>query len=271
MMTPNVSIVLVEPSHPGNVGAAARAMKTMNISRLVLVSPRYASSDEAVARAAHATDILEQAVVVDNLADALSECQWVVGTSTRERGLSQTLYTSREAVAKTFSLAQQSAQKLRVAWVFGRENSGLSNDELAMCNAHAMIPANPDYSSLNLACAVQVICYEWYMATLSGATTHFDSSIDVLKNAQAHLLNSPKANERLATHKELQGLFMHANQSLQALGVLNPKAPRKLMARLQRLILRGRAEIAEVNLLRGILTSIDNLKKSISADDKGEK
>ena len=157
---PDLKVVLVETSHAGNIGSAARAMKTMGFSQLSLVNPQQFPSDEARAMSSGATDVLESAQVVSTLEEAIGDCQWVVGASARSRTLPWPLVHPREMAQHALALPEQT----QVALVLGRERSGLTNDELARCHCHVNIPANPDYSSLNLAAAVQVLCYELRMS-----------------------------------------------------------------------------------------------------------
>lgn len=156
-------IVLIETSHSGNIGSAARAMKTMGLNRLYLVSPKQGIDEQALALAAGADDVVNNAVVVESFDEAVADCELVIGTSARLRHLQNTLLEPRACAEKAMSYATAQRQ---VAIVFGRERIGLTNDELLKCHYHLTIPANPDYSSLNLAMAVQLICYELRMAWL---------------------------------------------------------------------------------------------------------
>ena len=164
----NIRIVLVNTSHPGNIGAVARAMKNMCLSQLYLVEPQKYPHDEATWRAASAGDLLDSAVVCDSLAEAISGCQLVIGTSARERTVPWPLLDPRHCMERAYKEAEASH---KVAVVFGREDRGLTNEELQRCNLHVHIPANPDYSSLNIAMAVQVLSYELRMAQLGGELT----------------------------------------------------------------------------------------------------
>ena len=159
----NIRIVLVNTSHPGNIGGAARALKNMGLSRLYLVAPKEFPADKAVWRAAGAQDVLENAVVVDTLDEAIGDCGLVVGTSARGRRIPWPIVNPRECGERTWSEAKQH----EVAVIFGREDRGLTNDELHKCNYHVHIPSNEEYSSLNLAAAVQVVAYEIRMAWLA--------------------------------------------------------------------------------------------------------
>lgn len=230
----HVRIVLCQTSHPGNIGAAARAMKTMGLSRLLLVNPKRFPDAEAEAMASGATDILANAQVCATLEEALAGCALVIGMSARKRGLSHELLSARKAATE----ALMNAMDHPVALVFGAEMSGLSNDELIRCQRLAMIPANPEYSSLNLAAAVQVMSYELRVAALSGQSS------------------PPGAAFPAAGHDDIEGFYRHLEQTLIEIGFLNPAMPKRLMARLRRLFSRTRLEKEEVNILRGILKAM---------------
>lgn len=232
----NIRIVLCQTSHPGNIGAAARAMKTMGLSDLRLIKPKKFPHADADAMASGATDILATAQVCDTLEDALAGCAFAIGLSARKRELSHELVSARDAATHAMQLA--TAQP--VALVFGTEMSGLSNDELIRCQQLAMIPANPEYSSLNLASAVQVLAYELRMASDSAALPEDDGGFP------------------LAGHDEVEGFYRHLEETLVRIGFLNPDAPKRLMPRLRRLFARARLEKEEVNILRGILKSIQS-------------
>lgn len=239
-MLQNIRVVLVGTTHPGNIGGAARAMKNMGLTRLVLVEPRVFPSPEADARASGADDILASTQVVASLEEALTGCSLVLGTSARDRSLPWPMLDPRESGVK---VVEQAAQDLEVALVFGREHAGLTNDELQRCHFHVHIPSNPDFSSLNLAAAVQVLSYEVRTAWLAG---------QVPVNAQAS--NQPARESELATMDEMEGFYAHLEQTLVAIGFLDPEKPRHLMARLRRLYGRSEVERPELSILRGILT-----------------
>lgn len=228
-----IRIVLCQTSHPGNIGAAARAMKTMGLSQLVLVNPKTFPHAEAIAMASGATDILERALVCDSLAEALQGTTLAIGMSARRRELSHELVSAHEGVQRAVATAHHTP----VAIVFGTEMSGLSNAELDHCQLLAMIPANPEYSSLNLAAAVQVISYELRMATLN--------------NPQ------PSGTEPapMATNDDVERFYTHLEQVLVEIGFLNPAQPKRLMQRLRRMYGRAGLEKEEVNILRGILSA----------------
>lgn len=231
-----IRVVLMQPSHPGNIGAAARAMWTMGITRLVLVAPRRFPDAEAVALASGATSVLEGVRVVTSLADALAGCARAIGLSARPREFAGRVLPMRAAA----ELAVSEARDGEVALVFGTEMSGLSNEELAQCSVVATIPANPDYGSLNLGAAVQVACYELRIAATGG-----------------RVWDAPRFPR--ATHDEIEGLHAHAARTLVALRFLNPRLPRRLLPRLRRLFARAGLEKEEVNILRGILARVDEL------------
>lgn len=229
-----VRVVLCATSHPGNIGSVARAMRTMGLEHLELVTPKRFPDPEAVARASRATDVLDRARVRDSLPDALVGAVFTVGFTARPRELVGRVLAVREAAAE----AVVAARGGDVAFVFGTETFGLSNDEMDRCSVLAYIPADPDYSSLNLAAAVQVACYELRVAAEAGTRWQ-----------------APRFP--LAASDELEKLFAHARKTLVDLGFLDPRRPRRLMPRLRRLFARARLEREEVNILRGILAAVD--------------
>lgn len=234
---PNIRIVLVNTTHPGNIGAAARAMKTMGLNQLYLVAPQVFPDAKAVAMASQASDLLAQAIVVPSFAQAIADCQLVLGTSVRVRELAWPTLTAHQAAQ---TILTEATGGHPVAVVFGREKTGLTNEELQCCHYQVEIPANPIYSSLNLAAAVQVICYELRQAALT---------------EQVAALNR---EEELATVMELEGLYEHLEKVLYQVGFLKPQQPTMIMRRLRRLLNRTRLEKPEVNILRGILTSVQD-------------
>lgn len=239
-MLERVRIVLVEPSHPGNIGATARAMKTMGLSRLVLVAPQEFPSSAAIARAAGADDILEKAQVVSSLQAGLAEVDWVIGASARGRTLARQCYHPRSC---SEAIAQKTGRQ--VAIVFGRESSGLTNEELALCHDQVSIPSNPNYGSLNLAAAVQVVAYELRMAFLSDAKIESGQKVPLHKQ------------DPLATADQVAGFYQHLQQTLTAIGFMDPKQPKRLMERLQLLFNRSELTVTELNILRGVLSAVD--------------
>ena len=236
MTLDDIRIVLVNTSHSGNIGSAARAMKTMGLSKLYLVDPACEIDSHASALAAGATDVLGKAVVVDTLADAIADCSLTIGTSARSRTLSWPMVEPRECGEKLVAEAANGP----VALVFGRENSGLTNEELQQCNYHVCIPANPEYSSLNLAMAVQTLCYETRMAYLNTQPKQQEQDDVTYPNA-----------------KQTELFYEHLEQTLNDTGFIIKQHPGMVMTKLRRLFNRARPEEAEMNILRGILTSIN--------------
>ncbi|MBW0447468.1 RNA methyltransferase [bacterium M00.F.Ca.ET.228.01.1.1] len=267
--------VLVEPSHPGNVGAAARALKTMGFSRLVLVSPRVAnvqSDPEAIAMASGADDVLACAHVVPTLADALSGVHWSVALTARQREYGPPQWTPRAAA----SLARDEALHGEIALVFGNERTGLSNEDVERCSALAHIPANPAYSSLNLAQAVQVLAYELRMNYLTSgeeANVHTHVTASTSAGRAPHAPGAAPAGSAAepagprAASDEIESMFAHLESALVALEFLDPANPKKLMSRLRRLFARSGLEREEVNIVRGIAKHI--LLKTSRTDDGG--
>lgn len=233
-----IRVVLSRPSHPGNIGAAARAMKTMGFDDLALVAPRHFPDPDATAMAAGAADVLSRARVFGTLEGALADCALAVGFSARERELSHAPETLRDAAPRLLEAAAGG----NVALVFGNETSGLSNDELARCQRFIVIPANPGYGSLNLAAAVQIACYE--LATAARAFA------------------APAARERgAASVGDIEGLFAHLESAALSSGFLDPKRPGRFMERMRRMFARARLERQEVKLLRGLLGALEKRKR----------
>ena len=239
-MFENVRIVLVNTTHPGNIGGAARAMKNMGLSRLYLVAPKDYPADRAVWRAANALDVLDNAVVVETLEEAVGGCGLVVGTSARERRIPWPLLDPRQCGERVW---RESAEH-EVAIVFGREDRGLTNDELHKCTYHVHIPSNPEYSSLNLAAAVQVLCYEVRMASMS--------------DAEGKLPPLSEWDVPPARSEDLEMYFQHLEQALVDIGFHDRDNPRQTMARLRRLYSRIRLDEMELSILRGVLTAMQN-------------
>ncbi|MGX5218475.1 tRNA (cytosine(32)/uridine(32)-2'-O)-methyltransferase TrmJ [Pseudomonas sp. S9] len=241
-MLQNIRVVLVNTSHPGNIGGAARAMKNMGLSRLVLVDPIDFPSHEADARASGASDILQAAQVVATLEEALVGCNLVLGTSARDRRIPWPLLDPRECGV---TACEQALEGADVALVFGREYAGLTNEELQRCQYHVHIPSDPAFSSLNLAAAVQVLAYEVRMAWLAAQNQ---------PTKVAKLETTAMLNTQLVTADELESFYTHLQQALEEIGFLDPQNPRHLMSRLRRLYGRNNISRAEMNILRGILT-----------------
>ena len=234
-MLDNIRIVLVNTSHTGNIGSVARAMKTMGLSKLTLVDPVQKPDSHASALAAGATDILASATIVDTLQEAIADCELVIATSARNRTLDWPLLGPRECATKVLEEAGQH----QVALVFGRENSGLTNEELQQSQFHLHIPTNPDYSSLNLAMAVQTVCYELRMQWLESK-----------QRAPGNLPEYPRA-------EDLERFYEHLEKTLGQTGFIVPQHPGQVMTKLRRLFNRARPEENEINILRGILASVD--------------
>ncbi|WP_369159565.1 RNA methyltransferase [Candidatus Thiodiazotropha sp. LNASS1] len=237
-MLKNIRIVLVDTSHPGNIGAAARAMKNMSLRQLHLVTPQHYPHQEATSRASGADDLLNNARVAGSLDEALTGCRLVVGTSARTRSIDWPIVTPREAATKLV----QEARSGDVALVFGRERSGLTNSELDRCTFLVHIPTNEDYSSLNLGAAVQILAYEVYLAQQQDPTVKSDTQRD------------------LATADMLQGFHEHLAQALEDIGFTDPRQSQKLLRRLRSLFQRARPDKDEINIMRGILSAMQGRK-----------
>ncbi len=245
-----VRIVLVETSHPGNIGAAARAMKTMGLSDLALVRPQAFPSEEATARASGAADLLERASVHETLTDAIADCGFVVGTSARARAVEWPTVEPRECAARVLDAIDA---ENRAAIVFGPEHSGLTNEALARCAVHVQIPTHPEFSSLNLGMAVQVLCYELRLAALERGRRAPEPDGESARAAPgfAH------ARPRLATAAELESFHDHLERVLVESGFLREDHPRQLKLKLRRIFQRAALDRNEVDILRGVLTSLD--------------
>ncbi|MCC5870146.1 MAG: tRNA (cytosine(32)/uridine(32)-2'-O)-methyltransferase TrmJ [Gammaproteobacteria bacterium] len=230
-------VVLLRTTHPGNIGAAARAMKTMGLRELVLVSPRAFPHDEATARASGADDVLAAARVCGDLDEALTGCRLVMGASARLRSVAWPQLAPPQAAARLLADGAQGP----VALLFGTEKSGLSNEELDRCQVLVNIPANAQYSSLNLSMAVQVLAYELRMAWLAGAH------------------GAPAREVPLARAEDLARFYEHLQRVLTNAGFLDPAQPRQLMRRLRRLFARAEPDEQELNILRGMLSAVDPL------------
>ena len=227
-----VRVVLINTTHPGNIGATARAMKVMGLSSLHLVTPKIYPSADATAMASGADDILQRATVHDSLESSLEGCALVLGTSARLRSLQMPMYDARRAARQTL----QEAGKHEVAILFGRERYGLTNEEMMRCHFLVNIPSNPEYSSLNLAQAVQILAYELRVAALGASD-----------------IALPPPDWQPVDGRQMELLFEHLEQTLLDIRFLNPKQPKKLMMRLRRLFNRARPDQNEINILRGIL------------------
>lgn len=238
-----IRIVLVNTSHPGNIGATARAMKNMGLSSLYLVEPKQYQSLEAIQRSAGALDILDNAVVVSDLNQALSGCVWVAGTSARLRTIEWPIFEPAECIRQGRGYLDQGD----IAIVFGRENSGLTNEEMEKCNALLHIPTNPEYSSLNLAAAVQVVCYECRLA---------------LVNEKAEKAKGKKHREdAVASSEQLDGMYQHLHDTLDIIGFYGTNNPDVVMRRLKGLFNRTGTTQREVGIVRGICSAIQRKNK----------
>lgn len=247
-----IRIVLVGTQHPGNIGSAARAIKTMGLHRLVLVAPQKFPHNEADMMAAGAEDVLNAAVEVATLTEAVADCRLVLGCTARSRRVQLRELRPREAAA---SVRVEAGAGGEVALVFGRERTGLENDELQLCHAAVHIPANPDYSSLNLAAAVQVLSYEVRLALLGEGDT-----------SQAVIA---PANPDAVPHAQLEGFFAQLADTLEAIDFHKGRAPDSAMRKLRRLFVRTGLDEKEVRLLRGILADAQRMARLAGARDAG--
>ena len=235
-MLANIRVVLLNTSHPGNIGAAARAMKTMGLTRLYLLNPKHFPAAEATTRASGADDVLANATVCTDLGDALAGSKLVIGASARCRSIPCPVIEPESCAERLLSESERGD----VAILFGCERSGLSNEEIDRCQFLVQIPSNPEYGSLNLAAAVQIICYEILVAH----RTHDKSDVGA---------ESP--DYQPAAAEEMERFYEHLERVLIQLGFLNPDNPRMLMRRLRRLYNRARPDENEINILRGILSA----------------
>lgn len=238
----NVRIVLSHTSHPGNIGAAARAMKTMGLGRLYLVNPKSFPDMEADARASNARDILESACVCASLEEAMGDTFLAAALTARSRDLSHPTSNARQAAIELIRHAHHHP----VALLFGRESAGLTSAEISHCQLTVQIPANPAYSSLNLAAAVQIMAYELRMVLEEG----------VIADKSDPRLPEP------ASLQEIEGLHHHLEEVMVQSGFLDPTQPKRLMRRMRRLFARTRLEKEEVNILRGLLTAVNSHKST---------
>ena len=232
-MLSNIKIVLVETTHPGNIGAVARAMKNMNMGNLTLVAPKIFPSADATARASGADDVLASAVVCENLSEAIADCSIVLGASARCRTISWPEITPRECAVR---LKTETGDN-KAAIVFGRENSGLKNHELDLCQYLLRIPCNTAFSSLNLAAAVQVVCYELFVAS----------------EQNYQVIAGDKGDETPATAAQLEQFYAHLAEALTDIGFMHPDKSKSIMRRLRRVYNRARLDSKEIDILRGIL------------------
>lgn len=237
-MLEHVRVVLVEPSHPGNIGAVARAMKTMGLSKLSLINPKQFPHEKATALASKADDILENATVFKGLGDAIADCELVLGFSARPRELDLPQLPLQDFGAKVVDFKEP------VAILFGREHAGLTNNELSFCQYHLMIPSVGSFQSLNLSHAVQIACYEIRRAFIRNHTND-------------NVSKETKPYRKMASQHEIQGLFIHLEQTLRDIEFYQPEKSNKLLPKIKRLFNRAQLEAQEVNILRGILTAVN--------------
>jgi len=249
----NIRVVLIEPSHPGNIGAVARSMKTMGLSRLVLVKPKIFPHVEATKRAASADNVLQSALVVNTLSEAIDDCTLVLGTSVRDREVTWPTVDPRMA-ASNIQL-HVSNENQQAAILFGRESSGLRNEEMDLCHAQIRIAANEEYSSLNLASAVQIIAYEIRMAALQ------DSLVKKEGQVKQKTLSPLELRQKSATSAQYEAYLEHLQQTLEQLDFIKSKPPTMLMRKLSRLYNKARLSVEEIQILRGILTAIQTQDK----------
>jgi len=231
----NIRVILVNTQFPGNIGAVARAMKNMGLNRLYLVNPSCSLDKEAYIRATSATSVLDNCITAETLDEVIHDCHLVVGTSTRDRGLSLPLLTARECGEQLAIEAKQA----QVAIIFGQESCGLQSEHLEKCNFHAYIPANPDYSSLNLAAAVQTFCYE------------------IFQSCQVERTQPKESAYPYPSTQDMEYFYSHMEKVLTEVNFIVPKHPGQMLQRLRRLFNRARPDEKELNILRGILSAID--------------
>lgn len=246
-----IRVVLVGTQHPGNIGSSARALKTMGLGRLVLVAPERYPHPEAQALAAGADDVLATAQVHPTLADAVADCRLVLGCTARDRRIALPQSHPRQAASQVMAMAADGGE---VALVFGRERTGLENEELQLCHGAVHIPANPGYSSLNLAAAVQVLCYELRLASL--------------EQSPAPRQLSAEHGDPPATHLHMEGLFAQLAQTLDEIDFHKGRAPESAMRKLRRLFLRADMDEREVRLLRGILADAQRMARIAHGRDR---
>ena len=239
----NINFILVGTSHPGNIGAAARAMKNMGIKQMGLVAPKDFPHEEAFFRAKAATDVLEEAVVHKSLNEAISEIKLVIGTSARNRKVPWPIVSPREAAEEIVSFTKASKDKIAV--VFGREDRGLTNDELGLCNLHVHIPSSEEYPSLNLSQAIQIIAYEIRLKALSNEG----------------MLKKQEWDVPLAKNAEIERLIEHFNELMQDIEFYKTDNPRQLLTRVRRFFKRSKLDHIEANIFRGVFAAIQKKLK----------
>ncbi len=244
-----IRIVMVGTQHPGNLGSAARAMRTMGLTQMVLVAPEKAPNHDTLAMAAGAEALVNDAPVFATLAEAVADCRLVLGCTARSRRIALEELAPREAATRALAEAARGAD---VALVFGRERTGLDNHELQLCHAAVHIPADPGFSSLNLAAAVQVLAYELRVALLAAAP-------DVLQEAA----------EPPASHAELEGFFSQLGETLDAIDFHKGRTPESALRKLRRVFLRASMNTREVRLMRGVLADAQRMARLADAGEQG--
>lgn len=251
-----IRIVLVGPQHPGNIGSAARAMMTMGLGDLAMVAPECFPDRQANAMAAGADALLDSARVVSTLAEALADCRLVLGCTARSRYVALPERSPRAAAHELLAASVAAP----VALVFGRERTGLTNEELQQCHGAVHIPSVPEFSSLNLAAAVQVLCYELRVAALEG-----EASVSLVAS-------EPKAddNDEPASHGELEGMFGHLDRALNAIDFHKGRPSQMVMQRLRRLFMRAQLEKREVRIVHGILADTERMARLAGNSVKAE-
>ena len=235
----SVRVVLVGTTHPGNIGASARAMKNMGIVNLALVKPKDFPSNEAIYRSKAAKDVLESAQIYENLEDAVSDCELVIGTSARGRKVPWPVLDPKDAADRVAVHSENN----KVAIVFGREDRGLTNQELGLCNLHVHIPADPEYSSLNLSQAVQILVYEIRVSILKDQECEEYWDVD------------------LATNEQTERLIDHMDELMKEVEFYDVQNPRKLLLRVRRFFKRSRIDVMEANIFRGLFAAIQKKLK----------
>jgi tRNA (cytidine32/uridine32-2'-O)-methyltransferase len=237
-MLQNIKIILIEPQTPGNIGAVARAMKTMGLSQLVLVRPSVFPHKDAYIRATHATTILDNCLVADNFTDVIKNCSLVIGTSIRDRGEFIPALSVKETAIKII----QEQANADVALVFGTESHGMTGEDIRQCNYYGYIPSNPDFSSLNLASAVQIFCYEIFQEKLLCEKQLKDNNLPIERN--------------YPSNKQLNYFYKILETSLSNTGFIRAKHPGIIIQRLRGIFNRARIDNKELNILMGILSSL---------------
>ena len=235
-INPFVQIVLVETSHPGNIGSVARAMKNMGLSNLILINPKKFPHSEATALAGNATDILDQAKVFNSIEEAVKTSKVIYATSARERTIEWPILSAKDASQEIYQLA---CEQMQVSILFGREDRGLTNEELQMANKHLIIPADPEYPVLNIAMSTQVVCYELYQASQQDPIAAWQDFPEY-------------------TSEELNHLIQHFNETVEALDLVDKKNPKQILTRMERMFRRLYPDQMEGNFLRGFLKAINN-------------